>query len=65
MENNYVLETCFKKNKTNIVFCLILTELFLLKYIHKQMVDVFIWPMYLFTVKFKKLYYVKQTEKKK
>lgn len=27
------------KEKRNIVFCLILTELFLLKYIHKHMID--------------------------
>lgn len=36
-KKNYVLELCLKKRN---VFCLILTELFLLKYIHKHMIGV-------------------------
>lgn len=35
-----------KKKKRNIVFCLILTELFLLKYIHKHMIHL----LFLFAV---------------
>lgn len=35
-KNIYVLETCLKRN---IVFCLILTELFLLKYTHKHIIN--------------------------
>lgn len=41
-KNIYVLETCLKRK---IVFCLILTELFLLKYTHKHIISLLFYSI--------------------